>query len=272
LRRVSRLVQSGSIWVWTLWVAVSVGAAFLFLSGDGLHWAAFGLTQIALAVAAARWVNRTSWRFAGLRQSSELPLWKATGEAIHDIGTPLHVMRFCIQQLQENPAIATTPRFLEQLSRSSDKTLESFEKLRLFTRVARDEEGPANFRTVYEQALRVVRSRYPSHPALASLDAAQAPEELVHIGSGTLLRALSVLIGRCLSTPGTISVSVHPESDELRVAIAGEANGGDSSMDLETQAIRHLVEDWDGDLTRTFFPERGTFGYALHLAREVVAK
>ncbi len=265
-------MQSGSPWVWILWIAASAGGAFLFLSGDAFHWAAFLLTQVCFAVAAASWVNRTSWRFAGLKQNSEIPLWKAAGEAIHDVGTPLHVMRFCIQQLTENPSIAATPRFLEQLTRSSDKTLESFERLRLFTRVARDEEGPANFKTVYEQALRVVRSRYPSHPALASLDAAQAPEEMVHIGSGALLRALTVLIGRCLSTPGTISVSVHPESNELRIAIAGEANGGDSSLDLETQAVRHSVEDWDGALKRTFFPERGTFGYALHLAREVAAK
>lgn len=264
----SRLAPTGRPILWLLGMVASVGGASLFLSGQPWQWACFAVLQAVTSFALLKYFQRQAWRYSKFGALSEAPLWKAAGEAIHDVGTPLHVMRFCIQQLVETPSIATTPRFVEQLTRSSDRTLETFDKLRVFTRAVRDEEGPVSFRLAYEQALKVVRSRFPAHPALRSLDAALAPDEMVQIGAAPLVRALSILLGRCLSNPGTISVSVEPGSEQLRIAIAGETCG-DKNLDLETQSVRHMVEDWDGDLKRTFFPERGTFGYALKLSREV---
>ncbi len=270
MKSLRRLVRSGWPLIWILGMVTSLGGAFLLLSGQTWQWGAFAALQAFAGFALINFSRRMSWRFSKFGSTAEAPLWKAAGEAIHDVGTPLHVMRFCIQQLTENPAVAGTPRFVEQLTRSSDRTLETFDHLRVFTRAIRDEEGPVSFRLAYEQALRVVRARFPDHPALRSLNAAAAPDEMVQIGSGALVRALSVLLGRCLSAPGTISVSVEPGSEQLRIAIAGETCE-DESLDLETQSVRNLIEDWNGDLKCIFFPERGTFGYALRLTREARA-
>jgi hypothetical protein len=268
VKSLGKLAQTKKGLVWIGLLSLVLGAAFLFLSGSLWNWIGFAATLLIGVFFLARALKRDAWELAARRCEAEGPLWKAAGEAIHDVGTPLHVVRFCVQQLVENPSLATTPRFIEQITRGSDRTLQAFERLRVFTRAIRDEEGPTSFRLGYAQALRVVQARFPDHPALKSLQSAEPPDEIVHIGSGSLIRALSVLIGRCLSAPGTISVSVEPSSEQLRIAIAGEA-GGDSQLDFETQSVRHLVEEWGGELKRLFIPERGAFGYTLHLAREV---
>ncbi len=268
MKIIKQLAHFGWPIAWVLWMATSLGGAFLFLSGEARQWLGFIVTIGLAGIFAVHSLRQAFWQLTNFRSTVESPLWTAAARAIHDMGTPLHVLRFCLQQLKENPTVATTPGFLEQMHRSSDRTLETYDHLRNYTRAVRDEEGPVSFRLAYEQALRVVRSRFPDHPCLKSLEATQTPEDLVQIGAGPLIRALSVLLARCLNTPGNITVAVNSGTKQLRVAISGAADGP-CSPDLETQSIQHLVGNWDGELKPMHFPDDGSFGYTLQLERDM---
>jgi signal transduction histidine kinase len=264
---VVRLARSSWAVAWVVSVVTAIGFARLFFSGDSWAWFGFAAAQAIASALLIAWARRASFRVGEMQSEAEAPLWKTAGEAIHDVGTPLHVMRFCVQQLFDNPSVVNTERFRDQLTRSSDRTLEAFESLRGFVRSVRDEEGPASLRSVLSHALRVVRARFPEHPALRSLDASSSPDEMLQIGSGPLLRSVSFLLGSCVKSKGPVSLLTERGKNDLRIAITGEASGC-CATDVDVQSVRHWIEQWGGDLRRTSLQGGGRVGYALRLERE----
>lgn len=73
-----------------------------------------------------------------LPESLDRLLWQVAGILLHDLGTPLHVVLFCMDQpLSEE-------RAREQVQRSARRAAESFERVRRYVRLIRQEEASAD--------------------------------------------------------------------------------------------------------------------------------
>ena len=67
---------------------------------------------------------------------------------VHDLSGPLHVMRFCIDQLNDKCDSAKAPTYLEKLAQNSERALDLVSSLRAYLRT---ERGPIEG-TVFEEA------------------------------------------------------------------------------------------------------------------------
>lgn len=76
----------------------------------------------------------SSWVISETEESRFRSLGQISGLVIHDLNTPLHVIQFCVDELQENPEKIRNPKFLNQLDTNIKRSSELVTSLRAFLR------------------------------------------------------------------------------------------------------------------------------------------
>lgn len=95
---------------------------------------------------------------------SENSRYKALGEIsgliAHDLGTPMHVMQFCVNELKENPELINDPLYLSQLSENIKRSVELVNTLRAYLKNPKKVGNSTSFEEAYEHALKLLKMQY----------------------------------------------------------------------------------------------------------------
>lgn len=262
---ISRTVLTRCGWplTWALGVVLSVASGELLVSSLEVRWLLFTFAQAVILFATLSLVRQQERARAEFERTVEPSLWRAAASAVHDVGTPLHVVCFCAEQLQSNPSAATTPIFMEQFTRSAERCKANFSELRDLVSSLKDDEPPVSFPRAWSHALRAARANAPDAKAWASLDALELPDEAVPIGSASLVRSLTILLSGYAKSP-EIQFTSRAEQGRGQVILTGLSSPHPHAVG----AVAGWLRPWGATVARRGTSQRGGVECALAWPKE----
>lgn len=145
-------------------------------------------------------------------------LGEISGLVAHDLATPLQVIQYCADEIDENPGLAQEVRYRKQLSANVSRAIELINSLRAYLK---NPTGPSTgtvFLEAHEYVVQLIRTRYRGKtlvnhvqfsldPRLEGLTLSISRIELVHILDNLYKNSIENMLSNDIPSP-EISVSL----------------------------------------------------------------
>lgn len=227
------------------------------------------------------------WVLHRAEQSRYQAMGEISSLLIHDLGGPLHVLRFCTEHLKTSKMEEFPPKYKEQLVQSSQEAVRLVESFRDFLRAPETSERDANLSEALESVFHILSVqftesrlssiRFEIDPNLKKSHAAFRRNELIHIFLNLLSNSVSNLLTHSIPSP-RIAMNICEEDEEvLHLRIDDNGTGLskkkfeeltgiyfplDSSLTVKTglglRLTRRLIERFQGQLDVLETPGVGT--------------
>lgn len=216
-------------------------------------------------------------------------LGEMAGLVVHDLSTPLHIIRFCLEQIEETRE-PSQERYFQQLQRSSQRAVELVESLRAYIRNPREKEVSVTYSDAQGHVMRLLEVQFYSRGlsnvefeidcGLTGLSLRLAKADLIHVLINLYANSIENLLANETVTP-KISVKLE-ENRGKQVLLSFRDNGTGLSAEaferltalnpepenldrgslggLGLRLVRRLIERYHGSLTVVNLPpeEKGT--------------
>jgi signal transduction histidine kinase len=236
------------------------------------------------------------WVFHQAEESRERAVGEFSSVIVHDLAAPLHVLSFCIDQLNESPERVQDPEYLAQLKRNRDRAVDLVNSWKAYLRNPATEPLGTDFHQAYRHALQLLsvrflprdlsRVRFEADPRLKGLLLGVSQSDLIHILSHLLANSVHNLLTHQVPGPRIEIDCLDAGGDRIVVGVRDNGTGLDaarfeqltafsyspkkvglSEEGMGLRLVRRLVERYAGTLTAEKFSEGSGTEVRLGLPR-----
>jgi len=172
-------------------------------------------------------------------QQAEKSRFRTLGEIstliAHDLSSPLHVIRFCVDELKTDPRKIEKADYLNQLTQNVESCENLINSLRARFKNKVEEKSNASFMEVHAYVVPLLKTQFHTEqfqsisfevdPVLNSFSFDLPQIDLVHILDNLYRNSVENLLGNSVSQP-KISVKCHSVSEgSVQIAITDNGTG-----------------------------------------------
>lgn len=219
----------------------------------------------------------THWIFRESEHSRHAAMGEISGLVVHDMSAPLHVVRFCSDQIRENPDLARDPRYIDKLTSNVRRSIELIDSLRAYLKSPELGNPRASLKDAHSDALRLLgsqllkdemsRLKIELAPELSTLQLRLPRADLIHV----LLNLYSIRAGSLtdprISEPRLEISLVSLEKSQVVIRLMDNGKpisseeferltafsyssdeSGEAGRELGLRLVRRLIERYEGSL------------------------
>jgi signal transduction histidine kinase len=222
-----------------------------------------------------------NWVFRQTEQSRYLAIGEMAALLVHDLSSPMHVMRFCLDELREDPSKFSNPKYIQFLTRAEQQCSEMVGSLKAYVRNPDDKKKIIQFGEAYKDIYSILKVQFHTRglskinfeidPTLETLlikvnrtDFMQILLNLLQNSVANMLDhnaenpkiAISLEATQSLNSQDAIlfitdnGTGLSPQEFERLTAMMHDYQGStDGRKGLGMRLIRRLVERYGGDLS-----------------------
>ncbi|MBI3544182.1 MAG: HAMP domain-containing histidine kinase [Deltaproteobacteria bacterium] len=213
------------------------------------------------------------WMSHEMEQSRFRALGEISGLVVHDLASPLHVVKFCASELAEKPELKDHENYLRMLSLNTNRALDLVDSLKAYLKDPKARSGVASLSETFRYVTQILCTqfrkdgvergvRFELAPEAALLELALPRGDLIQILENLFRNSIENLLDH-RHTDGLISLHLHAE-DELTVVLKLIDNGsGLSATQFERLTTPELSNFGAGEFYK---------GLGLRLTRGLIER
>jgi signal transduction histidine kinase len=209
-----------------------------------------------------------SWIFTEAEKTRYRTLGEMSALIAHDMTGPLHVVKFCIEQIKEEPEKSKDTRYMLHLAENLNRVLDLIDSLRARLKDSNKNQGGVSVQEAHSHVVRLLETQYSSSkefnrikfevdPDLQNLHLPMSRVDLIHIIDNIYRNSIENMMAQN-STDSRIQIKITGTRSNSQLLAISDTGTGLSA------------EDFDKLTAFEFLQKKSKAGLGLKLTRRLV--